>query len=111
MEVDSVHAQIERVDKNKNIYSPASYVTLIEGTKKSKPYYKVKYVDHTYFDDYSCFIILFNKAGCPGILRLLTLCSWNDIQYKLNHGTDDTWRMHGPVLTGTDQYLLRGTGP
>ena len=57
MEVDYVHAQIEveRVVKNKNIYSPSSYVTLIEGAKKSKPYYKVKYVDHTYFDDYSCF--------------------------------------------------------
>ena len=55
MEVDSVHAQIERVVKNKNIYSPASYVTLIESAKKSNPYYKVKYVDHTYFDDYSGF--------------------------------------------------------
>ena len=73
MEVDSVHAQIERVVKNKNIYSPASYVTLIEGVKKSKPYYKVKYVDHiiAVLD----FIILFDLAGCPGILRLLTLCS------------------------------------
>ena len=55
MEVDSVHAQIERVIRNKNIYSPSSYVTLIEDAKKSKPYYKMKYVDHTYFDDYSCF--------------------------------------------------------
>ena len=55
MEVDYIHAQIERVVKNKNIYSPSSYVTQIEGAKKSKPYYKVKYVDHTYFDDYSCF--------------------------------------------------------
>ena len=34
MEVDSVHAQIERVVKNKNIYSPSSYVTLIGGAKK-----------------------------------------------------------------------------
>ena len=49
MEVDSVHAQIERVVKNKNIYSPASYLTLIEGAKKAMPYYKVKYVDHTFF--------------------------------------------------------------
>ena len=31
MEVDSVHAQIERVVENENIYSPSSYVTLIEG--------------------------------------------------------------------------------
>ena len=47
--------EVDSVVKNKNIYSPSSYVTLIEGAKKSKPYYKVKYVDHTYFDDYSGF--------------------------------------------------------
>ena len=77
MEVDYVHAQIERVVKNKNIYLPSSYVTLIEGTNKSKPYYKVKYVDHTYLTVIAVLdsIIIFGKAGCPGILRLLTLCS------------------------------------
>ena len=80
MEVDSVHAQIERVVKNKNIYSPSSYVTRIEGAKMSKPYYKVKYVDHAYFYDYSCFgfynsIRQGRVSGDPKILRLLTLCS------------------------------------
>ena len=38
MEVDAIDAQIEQVVKNKNVYSPSSYVTLIEGAKKSKPY-------------------------------------------------------------------------
>ena len=73
MEVDSVHAQIERVVKNKNIYSPSSYVTLIEGAKKSKPYYKVKHILTIIAVLNS--IIIFGKAGCPGILRLLTLRS------------------------------------
>ena len=78
MEVDSVHAQIERVVKNKNIYSPSSYVTLIEGAKKSKSYYKVKHVDHTYFDDYSCFG-LYNSirqgwvSGDPKVVDLVQL--------------------------------------
>ena len=36
MEVDYVHAQIERGVKNKNIYSPSSYITLIGGAKKQK---------------------------------------------------------------------------
>ena len=78
MEVDSVHAQIERVVKNNNIYSPSSYVTLIEGAKKSKSYYKVKYVDHTYFDDYSCFG-LYNSirqgwvSGDPKVVDLVQL--------------------------------------
>ena len=66
MEVDSVHAQIERVVKNKNIYSPSSYVTLIEGANKLKPYCKVKYVDHTYFDDYSCFGFYSARPGVRG---------------------------------------------
>ena len=78
MEVDSVHAQIERVVKNKNICSPSSYVTRIEGVNKSKPYYKVKYVDHTYFDDYSCFG-LYNSirqgrvSGDPKVVDLVQL--------------------------------------
>ena len=78
MEVDSVHAQIKRVVKNKNIYSPSSYVTLIEGAKTSKPYYKVKYVDHTYFDDYSYFgfynsIRLGRVSGDPKVVDLVQL--------------------------------------
>ena len=75
MEVDYVHAQIERVVKNKNIYSPSSEN---EGAKKSKPYYKVKYVDHTYFDDYSCFgfynsIRQGRVSGDPKVVDLVQL--------------------------------------
>ena len=78
MEGDSVQAQIERVVKNKNIYSPSSYVTLIEGAKKSKPYYKVKYVDHTYFDDFICFgfynpIRQCRVSGDPKVVDLVQL--------------------------------------
>ena len=78
MEVDYVHAQIERVVKNKNIYSPSSYVTLIEGVQKSKSYYKVKYVDHTYFDDYSSFgfynsIRQGRVSGDPKVVDLVQL--------------------------------------
>ena len=78
MEVDSVHAKIERVVKNKNIYSPSSYVTLIEGAKQSKPYYKVKCVDHTHFDDYSCFgfynyIRKGRVSGDPKVVDLVQL--------------------------------------
>ena len=78
MEVDAIHAQIERVVKNTNIYSPSSYVTLIGGAKKSKPYYKVKYVDHTYFGDYSCFgfynsIQQGRVSGDPKVVDLVQL--------------------------------------
>ena len=78
MEVDSVHAQIVRVVKNKNIYSPSSYVTLIEGAKKLKPHYEVKYVDHTYLDDYRCFgfynsIRQGRVSGDPKVVDLMQL--------------------------------------
>ena len=38
MEVDGVHAQIERSIRNKTVYAPSTYVTLIENAKKTKPY-------------------------------------------------------------------------
>ena len=68
MEVDYVHAQIERVVKNKNIYLPSSYVTLIEGANMLTTHILtiIAVLDS---------IILFGKAGCAEILRLLTLCS------------------------------------
>ena len=49
------------------------------GAKKSKPYYKVKYVDHTYFDDYSCFGFYFyirqgtSYSGDPEVVDLVQL--------------------------------------
>ena len=96
MEVDCIHAQIERVVKNKNIYSPSSYVTLIKGAKRSKPYYKVKYVDHTYFDDYSCFGLYHSirqgrVSGDPKVVDLVQLkyemtSSINRIMALMIHG-------------------------
>ena len=32
-------------------------------------------------------------SGDPKVVDLVQLKYENDIQYKLNHGTDDTWRM------------------
>ena len=49
MEVDSVHSVIERTLKNRSIYSPASYINLIECAKKKEPKYEVQYLDHTFF--------------------------------------------------------------
>ena len=53
MEVDSCHALIERTIRKKEIYTPACYIPLIETAKKKKPYYKVHYLDHNFFTDFS----------------------------------------------------------
>ena len=50
------------------------------------------------FDDYSCFgfynsIRQGRVSGDPKVVDLVQLKYENDIQYKLNQGTDDTWRM------------------
>ena len=55
MKVDSVHAFIERTIKKKEVYTPACYVSLVKSAKKNLPYYNVKYVDYTFFIDYSLF--------------------------------------------------------
>ena len=48
MEVNSVHALIERTIRKKDIYSPACYIPLIKMAKKKDPTYNVKYIDHTF---------------------------------------------------------------
>ena len=56
MEVDSVHALIERSVWRKYIYTPACYIgniPIIKMAKKKGPFYKVKYHDHTFFHDFS----------------------------------------------------------
>ena len=53
MEVDSVHALIEHSVWRKEIYTPACYIPIIKMAKKKGPFYKVKYIDHTFFHDFS----------------------------------------------------------
>ena len=58
MQVDRCHASIELTIKNKNIYSPACYVPLIEKANLKSPKYKVHYVDHDFFLDYCSILLL-----------------------------------------------------
>ena len=49
MEVDSVHAVIERALRTQNVYSPAGYVDIIINAKKKQPKYEIKYLDFSFF--------------------------------------------------------------
>ena len=52
MECDSVHGTIERGLRNKLIYVPPNNVDVMQNARLTNPY-TVKYVDHTFFSDFS----------------------------------------------------------
>ena len=91
MEVDSIHSAIERTLKNRRIYSPASYIDIIECAKKKEP----KYLDHTFFRDFRPFdfynsIRPGRTAGDHCVTDICQLIYTDDISYKLAH-TADYW--------------------
>lgn len=95
MECDSVHSTIEKQKKNRELYVPANFVQIIQEARLKKPY-KVKYVDHTFFYNYSEVKICKsirpgNKRGSPTVLQLRGLkYSKEGIMYKLSF--NDEWK-------------------
>ena len=53
MECDSVHSVIERRLKNQEVYVPAQYAILMRKARSKPNPYQVKYIDHTFFQDFS----------------------------------------------------------
>ena len=53
MECDSVHSVIERRLRNQEIYVPAEYVALIKSARSKPNPYEVKYLNHTFFQDFT----------------------------------------------------------
>ena len=52
MEVDSVHAVIERALRNQIVYIPAGYVDIIRNAKKKQPKHEIKYLDFSFFHEF-----------------------------------------------------------
>lgn len=95
MECDSIHAHIERKLKNKSIHSPAGYIDIIE-TARNNPYpYKVKYLDHKFFKDFSKIKIISSirpglVPGDPTVNCIKALkYSSGGLFYKMQFG--DNW--------------------
>lgn len=93
MEVDSVHSTIERCLRRQPIYAPCNYVEMIQRARQVP--YKVKYIDHSFFRDYSALrfyetIRPSNKVGDPVITDIRSLKYTKDgkIMYKLSHLDD-----------------------
>mgnify|MGYP003623738273 FL=1 len=53
MEVDSVHAAIEKKLKNREIHLPSQYAAITREARLKPFPYEVREVDYTFFKDYS----------------------------------------------------------
>ncbi|KAK0138536.1 hypothetical protein N1851_024948 [Merluccius polli] len=53
MECDSVHSVIERKLRNRDVHVPAEYAAVIRGARSSPKPYELKYVDYSFFKDFS----------------------------------------------------------
>ena len=92
MEVDSVHGCVERHLKNASIYVPAQCVDKIKSLR-TKPFpYRVKYLHHGFFKDFTHMCNLNSirprrKAGDPTVtdLRFIRYTPDKTISFKLNH--------------------------
>ncbi|GAA6090909.1 uncharacterized protein LOC125141393 [Tachysurus ichikawai] len=79
MECDSVHSIIKRRLRDQDVYLPAEYVNLMKRARVKPHPYEVKYIDHTFFQDFT----------------KLRLCKYNNngtMDLKINHSDD--WCPH-----------------
>ncbi|KAK6168332.1 hypothetical protein SNE40_020889 [Patella caerulea] len=92
MEVDSVHSVIERKIKKRPIYSPQNYIDIITSCKKS---YKVYYLSHTFFKEFSSLKTITSirpgrVTGDPVVtdIRVLKYSPDGSITYKLDYNDE-----------------------
>ena len=94
MEVDSVHATIERKLKNASIYCPAEYTAIMRNARSKPSPYAVKYLDYRFFRDFAKTITIpsirpGSRVGDPTVTDIRAL-KYEDgsIQYKLKFSDD-----------------------
>lgn len=91
MECDSMHATIERYLRQRDIHVPADYVEVCKNARKHPRPYKVTYLEHSFFKQYTKPIMY--KSIRPGLkkgdakvtdIRCLKYSDDGKIYYKLN---------------------------
>lgn len=92
MECDSIHSNIEKKMRNREIYSPAGYFEVCKTARIKPQPYKVEQLDHTFFKRYNDLKLLTSirpgtKKGDPLVTDLRCIQYKPDctIQVKLNH--------------------------
>ena len=111
MEVDSCHSLIERALRGITINVPYDYINIFLKARKNPKPFKVNYLDHTFFKDYSKLgpyqsIRPGRGKGDPHVTHIRCLCYSPDgvIRYKLS--VDEDWN----IVPKTKTYDLRTTG-
>ena len=82
MEVDSMHASIEKKLRNKTINVPAEYIGICRSARKNPKPYNVKYLAHSFFKSFND--IKFIKSKRPGKMKgdsKVSFSSLNQITY------------------------------
>ncbi|CAM4665805.1 unnamed protein product [Leuciscus chuanchicus] len=99
MECDSVHSVIERRLRDQDVYLPAEYVNLMKRARVKPHPYEVKYIDHTFFQDFTKLRLC--KSLRPGVrpgdptvhdIRAIRYNNNGTMDFKINHSDD--WHPH-----------------
>ncbi|XP_050993142.1 uncharacterized protein LOC127182077 [Labeo rohita] len=99
MECDSVHSVIERRLRDQDVYLPAEYVNLMKKARVKPHPYEVKYIDHTFFQDFTKLRLC--KSLRPGVrpgdptvhdIRAIRYNNNGTMDFKINHSDD--WHPH-----------------
>ncbi|XP_057176831.1 uncharacterized protein LOC130545917 [Triplophysa rosa] len=95
MECDSVHSVIERRLRDQDVYLPAEYVNLMKRARVKPHPYEVKYIDHTFFQDFTKLRLC--KSLRPGVrpgdptvhnIRAIRYNNNGTMDFKIDHSDD-----------------------
>lgn len=113
MEVDSVHANIEKSLKNRSIYSPFDYIEICRMARLQPEKYDVQYLSHQYFLDYSGAGKMRYQSIRPGLktgdphvtdIRQLKYTPEGIIAYKLQHNEEWKNLPRNPKVLKTPEF-------
>lgn len=92
MECDSMHSCIERKLRNREVYSPACFISAAKEARKNPRPFNVEYLRHTFFEDFSK-IKYYNsirpgsKVGDPTVTNLCAL-QYSQSERQIKYKTD-----------------------
>lgn len=114
MEADSMHSTIEKRIRNKDINAPADYVTHCENARLKPFPYKVFYLDHFFFRNFSeikhyASIRPGRKVGDPTVTDIKQLkYEGGVLRYKLRH-TENLWQEYNQRTIGQKKQHLNSS--
>ncbi|KAJ8887348.1 hypothetical protein PR048_013563, partial [Dryococelus australis] len=90
MECDSMHSTTKRKLKNREIYTPASYVDICKSARENHKPYDVIYVNHLFFEDYSDLCFVSSIYPCVTDIKAIRFSS-DGIHVKVDF--EDEWKI------------------